>query len=176
MANDPWGAMRRSKMRLPRNRAPILGRRFQRHAKRAVHACAALAAPGSAPRPGDVACVWHAVVRLSRRCKCWVRRDRQIELFPCRPKGGEARHEQDTRERHADARALARRPAKRHQNEEVDRRIFEKVDAVREQRNRADRAGNSELNPEIGEVQNDDEPNDPAQSMVSDYGCHRAVS
>jgi hypothetical protein len=51
-----------SKMRLPRNRAPILGRRFQRHAKRAVHACAALAAPGSAPRPGDVACVWHAGV------------------------------------------------------------------------------------------------------------------
>jgi hypothetical protein len=51
-----------SKMRLPRNRAPILGRRFQRHAERAVHARAALAAPGSAPRPGDVACVWHAGV------------------------------------------------------------------------------------------------------------------
>jgi hypothetical protein len=69
-------------------------------------------------------------------------------------------------------RALARRPAERNQNEEVDLRIFQKVDAVRKQRNRADRAGNSELNPEIGEVQNGDEPNGPAQSMVNGYGCH----
>lgn len=50
--------------------------------------------------------------------------------------------------------------AKRRQNEEVDRRIFEKVDAVREQRHRADDAGNGKLDPEVGEVQDGDEPDD----------------
>ena len=73
------------------------------------------------------------------------------------------------RPEHANPGPRASPPAERHQNEQVDRRILKEVDAVCEQRHRADHAGNSELNPEIGKVQDRDEPNDPPQIMAS--GC-----
>ena len=68
--------------------------------------------------------------------------------------------------------SLACRPVKRRQDKEIDRGIFEKVDAVRKQRDGADQAGDGKLNSEISEVQNGDEPNDLPQTMVSGYNSH----
>src|ERR1700730_436406 len=42
---------------------------------------------------------------------------------------------------------------RRHEKKKVSRRVFEKVDAVREQLHRADDAGSGKLDPEVSEVQ-----------------------
>ena len=48
------------------------------------------------------------------------------------------RYQQQSREHHADACAGDRRPAERNENQEIDRSVFQEVDAVGEQRDRSD--------------------------------------
>ena len=57
------------------------------------------------------------------------------------------------RQSHADPRPGDCAPAKRQHDQEVDRGVLEEVDAVREQRHRADRQRHRELDAEIGEVE-----------------------
>ena len=54
MANDPWGAMRRFEDAPAAKPSADLGTPISKTRQ--------ARSPGSAPRPGDVACVWHAGV------------------------------------------------------------------------------------------------------------------
>jgi hypothetical protein len=107
-------------------------------------------------------------------CPIW--RKWQIKFLPCRPQRGEARHKQDAGQPHADTCTLACCPAERCLDEENDRNVLEKVDAVGKQTTRpADSTGNYEHDAEIGEVQHRDEPDHPVQTMVSSHQCHATV-
>jgi hypothetical protein len=50
-------------------------------------------------------------------------------------------------------RRARRAPRQRDEDEQIDRRVFEEVDAVGEQRNRADRERDREFHAEIGEIE-----------------------
>jgi hypothetical protein len=56
-------------------------------------------------------------------------------------------------------RPVLRAPSKGGEDQEIDRRIFQKIDAVREQRHRADGKGNGELDAKVPEVEQSDEAN-----------------
>ena len=86
------------------------------------------------------------------------------EFVPCRPEGGEARHQENARKRHADPRPLHRAPAERREDQEIDGGVFEEIDTVGEQRHRADGEGDGELHPEITEVEQRHEPHGTAQA------------
>ena len=62
MANDPWGAMRRFEDAPAAKPSADLGTPISKTRQARSPRLRCLAAPGSAPRPGDVACVWHAGV------------------------------------------------------------------------------------------------------------------
>jgi hypothetical protein len=44
-------------------------------------------------------------------------------------------------------------PAQCEQHQEVDRSVFEKINAIRQQRNGCDEQSNAELNAKVGEIQ-----------------------
>ena len=76
-----------------------------------------------------------------------------MELVPCGPERGNAGEKQDEREQHSDFRAAAGAPPKRHEDEEIDGSVFEKINAVGEQRYGHDQQRDGELDSEIAEVQ-----------------------
>jgi hypothetical protein len=60
------------------------------------------------------------------------------------------------------ARAVLRAPSKGGEDQEIDRRIFQNIDAVREQRHRADGNGNGELDAKVPEVEQSNEADNAA--------------
>ena len=62
--------------------------------------------------------------------------------------------------------ASPRAPADRNRDQDIDRGIFEKIDAVGKQRDRADRKRDRELDAEIGEIQSGDHQHRAAQSRA----------
>jgi hypothetical protein len=101
-----------------------------------------------------------------------VRRERGIELLPRRPEGRQPWYEQDAGEQHPEPRAVSGRPAQGGRDQQIDGRIFQKVDAVREQGNRTDSYGNDELNPKISEVQQSDAANNPVKAGIGNRRGH----
>src|ERR1700756_3700051 len=95
-----------------------------------------------------------------------------MEFSPRRPEGRETGYEQNAGKCHANPRSVEGRPADRRHDEEIDRRIFKKVDAIGEQRTGANGPPHGELNPEIGEIQDRDDPNDSAQRTICYLGRH----
>ena len=71
-------------------------------------------------------------------------------------------------ERHAE-RAAPCRPAQCDCDQQIDRRIFQKIDAVREQGHRPDRGRDGELDAEVAEVQDGNDPDTGAAPL------HRCV-
>jgi hypothetical protein len=57
-------------------------------------------------------------------------------------------------------------PSKRDGDQEIDRRIFEEIDAIHEERDRSNGFGNRELEPKIGQVQERNDDNDSSQVRV----------
>ena len=102
----------------------------------------------------------------SKRQRDRRRRDRFDEFLPGRPQRRQARHQDDQRQGHAKAGAAGRRPTDGQRDQEVDRRVLEEIDAVGEQRDRADPHGNRELDAEIGEVEQRDRDDGPPQRLA----------
>ncbi len=74
-----------------------------------------------------------------------IRRQRRVEFLPRGPRCGHGRHQQQGRQQHAHARASLRRPGEGEEHQQIDGRVLEEVDAVREQRDRADVARHREF-------------------------------
>src|SRR5882724_6481360 len=91
------------------------------------------------------------------------------EFLPCRRQSGEARNQKNGRQRHPEACSVARAPAQGCENQEIDRSIFEKVDAVGKQRDRPDAERDRKFDSEIGEVERGHQPDGPVQ-----ISCHVA--
>jgi hypothetical protein len=64
------------------------------------------------------------------------------------------------------------RSTARGEDQEIDRGIFQKVDAIGEQGNRTDYKGNGELNPEIGQVEKRYKADGAAQSVIGRQPIH----
>ena len=103
------------------------------------------------------------------------RRRRIDELAPRGPQRRQPRHQQDQRQRHADASAPRRRPCDGNEDQQVNRRVFEEVDAVGKQRHRADRQRHRELDAEIAEIEQRDGKHHPAQRTVDRGSGHRSI-
>ena len=94
------------------------------------------------------------------------RRQRVEEFFPRRPQNRKARHQQDQRQRHAEARPVRRRPCHGEEDQQVDGGVFEEIDAVGEQRDRTDGQRHGKLDAEIREIEQGDGQYDAAQGSV----------
>ncbi len=75
-----------------------------------------------------------------------------MELVPRGPESCKTRKEQDTGERHSQACAVDRCPAKSGGDQEIDRGIFEEIDAVGEKGDGTDMKRDSKLDAEVSEV------------------------
>src|SRR5437660_1158855 len=84
------------------------------------------------------------------------------KFLPCRPQCCRARDQQNPGEKHSDPRPIPRAPAERGQDQEIDRRVFQEIDAVGEQRDRADRQRHGEFHAEIAKVERSHQPNRPS--------------
>jgi len=103
------------------------------------------------------------------------RRDGHEDLPPGGPERGEPGNQQDACQRHAHSRPSPRAPAQRSEDQEVDRGVFEKVDAVREEGHRSDEQRRRELDAEIRQVQDRDEADNVAQGrlrVIALLRCH----
>ena len=69
-------------------------------------------------------------------------------------------------------RPVPRRPADCHDDEEIDRSTFQKINTIGKQRNRTDRARHVELDAEISEVENCHQPDNAAQRVVCEGAVH----
>ncbi len=87
--------------------------------------------------------------------------------MPGCPKGGQPRHEQNSSKRHSQTRTAGRTPSQRDKDQEVDRCVFKKVDAVSEERNRSDSKSHGELYPKICQIENRHESNNAPQICLS---------
>jgi hypothetical protein len=80
------------------------------------------------------------------------------EFLPRRPQSRRARDQQNSGEKHSDPRPIPRAPAERGQDQEIDRRVFQEIDTVGEERDRADRQRHREFHPEIAKVECGNQP------------------
>src|ERR1700674_4148538 len=77
--------------------------------------------------------------------------------MPCFPDGCNSWHEQNASECHSQTSPPSRIPAQCYCDKKIQRGIFQEVDAICEKRNRADGKRYTELDAEIGQVQNSDD-------------------
>jgi hypothetical protein len=69
------------------------------------------------------------------------------------------------------ASAIPRRAAESRRDQKIERGVFEEIDAVGEQRHRADGNGDGELDAEISEVEEGDQKDGLAQGHVCSLAC-----
>jgi len=93
------------------------------------------------------------------------RRQRNHELLPRCPKRRQAGYQQDAGEGHSHTRPTGCTPAERYGDQEIHRGIFQKVDAIGKQRDRADGEGHRELDSKVGQVQNSNDDDNLAQTQ-----------
>ena len=85
-------------------------------------------------------------------------------------------NQQNARKGHADPRPPRRAPSQSGENQEIDRGIFQKVDAIGEQRYGANRQRDGKLNPEVRQVdQRRHEADDAVESIIGVSWIHGTI-
>ena len=95
-----------------------------------------------------------------------LRCQRQIELLPGREQSCQSGNQQDHGQHHPHPRPSAQRPAQRGGNQQIDRGIFEKIDAIGKQRDRSNCQCDRKLDPEPGKIEQCDYRHNPANSAI----------
>ena len=86
-----------------------------------------------------------------------------MNLLPRGPKGSNSWNEEDTGKNHAEPRSITVTPSQSDSDEDIERGIFQKINTVGEQRNGTDGPRDSKLHAEVGQIQQSDNYDDPAE-------------
>jgi hypothetical protein len=96
-------------------------------------------------------------VNDQRACACdgepyRIGRDGMQKLLPCLPDRRQAGEEEDPCEDHSQTSAPDRGPSQSKQDQEIQRRVFEEINAIGKEGDRTDSQSNGELHSKIGQI------------------------